>query len=92
MASSAEELGPDGSERKVYAQQTTRTSRHPPLSRVRTRLAAVESSTPTWDVGYTTNPEMYGLSEQLSQDDGPLERLLGTAFRPLPGVERPRES
>lgn len=25
-----------------------------------------ENSTSTWDVGYTTNPETYGLSEQLA--------------------------
>lgn len=27
-----------------------------------------ENSTPTWDVGYTTSPETYGLSEQLGAD------------------------
>lgn len=27
-----------------------------------------ENSTPTWDVGYTTSPETYGLSAQLSED------------------------
>ena len=27
-----------------------------------------ENSTPTWDVGYTTTPETYGLSAQLRED------------------------
>ena len=27
-----------------------------------------ENSTPTWDVGYTTTPETYGLSEGLTRD------------------------
>ncbi len=27
-----------------------------------------ESSTPTWDVGYTTDPQMYGLSVELTED------------------------
>lgn len=27
-----------------------------------------ESSTPTWDVGYTTSPETYGLSRELAED------------------------
>ena len=27
-----------------------------------------ENSTPTWDVGYTTTPETYGLSDQLAED------------------------
>ena len=27
-----------------------------------------ESSTPTWDVGYTTTPETYGLSPELAED------------------------
>ncbi len=26
-----------------------------------------ENSTPTWDVGYTTTPQMYGLSEELTE-------------------------
>jgi hypothetical protein len=27
-----------------------------------------ENSTPTWDVGYTTTPEAYGLSHELGED------------------------
>ncbi|MCR2786125.1 MULTISPECIES: hypothetical protein [unclassified Microbacterium] len=27
-----------------------------------------ENSTPTWDVGYTTTPETYGLSQELTED------------------------
>lgn len=27
-----------------------------------------ENSTPTWDVGYTTTPETYGLSKELGED------------------------
>src|SRR5690625_5680696 len=27
-----------------------------------------ENSTPTWDVGYTTTPDIYGLSEDLTRD------------------------
>lgn len=27
-----------------------------------------ENSTPTWDVGHTTTPETYGLSEALTHD------------------------
>lgn len=27
-----------------------------------------ETSTPTWDVGYTTTPETYGLSRELGED------------------------
>ncbi|KQZ84528.1 hypothetical protein ASD56_11305 [Microbacterium sp. Root166] len=27
-----------------------------------------ENSTPTWEVGYTTSPDMYGLSAELTED------------------------
>ena len=44
-----------------------------------------ESSTPTWDVGYTTTPEMYGLSEQLSQEMARWNAFWERHFDPFEG-------
>jgi len=44
-----------------------------------------ENSTPTWDVGYTTTPEMYGLSEALSGDITSWNTFWETHFNPENG-------
>ena len=44
-----------------------------------------ENSTPTWDVGYTTTPEMYGLSEALSGDMASWNAFWETHFDPEGG-------
>ncbi|GGA60338.1 hypothetical protein GCM10011490_08150 [Pseudoclavibacter endophyticus] len=44
-----------------------------------------ENSTPTWDVGYTTTPEMYGLSEQLTRNIAAWNRDWESHFDPFEG-------
>lgn len=44
-----------------------------------------ENSTPTRDVGYTTTPEMYGLSEELTRDMAEWNELWGVNFAPSGG-------
>lgn len=44
-----------------------------------------EDSTPTRDVGYTTDPEMYGLSEQLSRDLARWNAFWERHFDPIEG-------
>lgn len=44
-----------------------------------------ENSTPTWDVGYTTTPEMYGLSERLTRDMAEWNALWEANFDPFDG-------
>lgn len=44
-----------------------------------------EDSTPTWDVGYTTKLEMYGLSEDLTWDIAEWNALWESRFDPLDG-------
>lgn len=44
-----------------------------------------ENSTPTWDVGYTTRPDMYGLSEDLTRDLADWNALWATNFDPSDG-------
>lgn len=44
-----------------------------------------ENSTPTWDVGYTTTPEMYGLSEELTRDLAEWNALWDANFDPFDG-------
>lgn len=39
-----------------------------------------EDSTPTWDVGYATTPEMYGLSAALTRDLAAWNELWNTHF------------
>ena len=42
-----------------------------------------ENSTPTWDVGYTTNPEMYGLPGELARDMASWNALWESRFDPF---------
>ena len=53
-----------------------------------------ENSTPTWDVGYTTNPEMYGLPDELARDMASWNALWESRFDPFDGwdTERNRET
>lgn len=44
-----------------------------------------ENSTPTWDVGYTTAPEMYGLSENLTRDLAEWNGFWEANFDPFDG-------
>lgn len=44
-----------------------------------------ENSTPTWDVGYTTTPETYGLSGALSNDMAAWNVFWETHFDPFDG-------
>jgi len=44
-----------------------------------------ENSTPTWNVGYTTTPEMYGLSEELTRDLAEWNALWDADFDPFDG-------
>lgn len=44
-----------------------------------------ENSTPTWDVGYTTAPEMYGLSHELTRDIAEWNALWDANFDPFDG-------
>ncbi|WP_242090124.1 hypothetical protein [Microbacterium lacticum] len=44
-----------------------------------------ENSTPAWDVGYTTTPEMYGLSEDLTRDMADWNALWEANFDPFDG-------
>ncbi|MEV7692722.1 hypothetical protein AB0N73_05270 [Microbacterium sp. NPDC089189] len=44
-----------------------------------------ENSTPTWDVGYTTTPEMYGLSAELTRDMAAWNALWEAHFDPIEG-------
>ncbi|MFJ4160106.1 MULTISPECIES: hypothetical protein [Microbacterium] len=44
-----------------------------------------ENSTPTWDVGYTTTPETYGLSEALTRDIAEWNTLWESQFDPSDG-------
>lgn len=44
-----------------------------------------ENSTPTWDVGYTTTPTTYGLSEQLIHDMAAWNRFWEQHFDPFDG-------
>lgn len=44
-----------------------------------------ENSTPTWDVGYTTTPETYGLSDQLTRDMEEWNTLWDVNFDPFDG-------
>lgn len=44
-----------------------------------------ENSTPTWDVGYTTTPETYGLSESLTRDVATWNALWAANFDPFDG-------
>ncbi|MBB2974825.1 hypothetical protein FHX49_000366 [Microbacterium endophyticum] len=44
-----------------------------------------ENSTPTWDVGYTTTPKMYGLSEALTRDMAKWNALWEANFDPFEG-------
>lgn len=44
-----------------------------------------ENSTPTWDVGYATTPEMYGLSETLQRDLLVWNELWAANFDPFDG-------
>lgn len=46
-----------------------------------------ENSTPTWNVGYTTTPETYGLSEELAADMERWQELWETHFDPSEGWE-----
>lgn len=44
-----------------------------------------ENSTPTWDVGYATAPELYGLSAILTQDIAEWNALWESSFDPFDG-------
>ena len=44
-----------------------------------------EDSTPTWDVGYSTTPEMYGLSDDLMRDMAEWNRFWDANFDPFDG-------
>lgn len=44
-----------------------------------------ENSMPTWDVGYTTTPEMYGLSDDLTRDMATWNALWEGNFDPFDG-------
>lgn len=44
-----------------------------------------ENSTPTWDVGYTTTPEMYGLSDHLTRDMAEWNTFWDANFDPSDG-------
>lgn len=44
-----------------------------------------ENSTPTWDVGYATSPETYGLSAELSEDLGGWYAFWGEHCDPFKG-------
>lgn len=44
-----------------------------------------ENSTPTWDVGYTTTPEMYGLSDALTKELAEWNTLWESQFDPFDG-------
>ncbi|QIM19101.1 hypothetical protein G7066_11980 [Leucobacter coleopterorum] len=44
-----------------------------------------EDSTPAWDVGYTTTPEMYGLSEVLTRELADWNSLWERNFDPFDG-------
>lgn len=44
-----------------------------------------ENSTPTWDVGYTTGPETYGLSRELTRDMAEWNALWNANFDPFDG-------
>jgi hypothetical protein len=44
-----------------------------------------ENSTPTWDVGYTTAPDTYGLSEELAQDLEGWQAFCATHADPFDG-------
>lgn len=44
-----------------------------------------EDSTPTWDVGYTTTPETYGLSAQLAATLAAWQGFWETHFDPFDG-------
>lgn len=44
-----------------------------------------ENTTPTWDVGYTTAPETYGLSEKLTRDLAEWNLLWERNFDPFGG-------
>ncbi|MFE4950007.1 hypothetical protein ACFQ9V_07850 [Leifsonia sp. NPDC056665] len=44
-----------------------------------------ENSTPTWDVGYTTTPAMYSLSEDLTRDLAEWNALWDSNFDPFDG-------
>lgn len=46
-----------------------------------------ENSTPTWDVGYTTTPGMYELSDDLTRDMAEWNALWESNFRPVRGLE-----
>lgn len=48
-----------------------------------------ENSTPTWDVGYTTTPETYGLSEALTVDLADWNSLWERSFDPFDGWADP---
>ena len=45
----------------------------------------LENSTPTRDVGYTTTPDMYGLSEELTRDIAEWNALWEVNFDPFDG-------
>ncbi len=44
-----------------------------------------ENSTPTWDVGYTTTPDTYGLSAELTRDIAEWNALWDANFDPFDG-------
>ena len=44
-----------------------------------------ENSSPTWDVGYTTTPETYGLSESLTADMASWNAFWEQHFDPIDG-------
>lgn len=48
-----------------------------------------ENSTPTWDVGYTTSPETYGLSEALTLDLAAWNSFWERNFDPFDGWADP---
>ena len=49
-----------------------------------------ENSTPTWDVGYTTTPEMYGLSSELAEDLEGWQAFFETHADPFDGWDSER--
>jgi hypothetical protein len=44
-----------------------------------------ENTTPTWDVGYTTSPECYGLSERLTRELAAWNNFWEAHFDPMDG-------
>jgi len=44
-----------------------------------------ENSTPAWDVGYTTTPDTYGLSDDLTRDMAELNASWDANFDPFEG-------